>query len=162
MAAPAYSRIQIGLHWLIAALVVFQLLFAEAMEEMVEAAEEGERLSAGDALLGSAHYWVGLGVLGLVALRLALRLRAGRPAGAQGGTPAQWLAGAVHALFYVLLFVVPVLGLLAYYAGDPWGDLHKLAKPAFILLIGVHVAAALYHQFVLRDGTLRRMLVAGR
>ena len=161
MAAPAYSRTQIGLHWLIAALVVFQLLFAEAMEEMVEAAEEGERLSASDALLGGAHYWVGIAVLVFAALRLALRLRAGA-APADAASPARLAAAVVLALFYVLLFVVPVVGLLAYYSGGPWEDLHKLAKPAFILLIGVHAAAALYHQFVLRDGTLRRILVAER
>ena len=161
--SPGFSRLQIVLHWLIAALVVFQLVFAEAMEEMVEAAEEGERLSAGDAFLGSAHYWFGIAILALVALRIVLRLRTGAPAQARGaGSASQLAAKAVHLLFYVLLVAVPILGLLAYYFGDPWGEVHQLAKPAFILLIAVHAGAALYHQFVLRDGTLRRMLVAER
>jgi len=158
--APGFSKAQIILHWLIAALVLFQLLFAEGMEEMMEAGEEGERLSSTDAFLGSAHYWVGIAILGLVALRLVLRLRNGAPAPAgEAGSAAQLAARTMQVLFYVLLVVVPVVGLLAYYVGEPWDDLHQLAKPAFILLIAVHAAAALYHQFVLRDGALTRMLV---
>jgi cytochrome b561 len=52
-----------------------------------------------------------------------------------------------------------VTGLLGYYLGDPWGELHTLGKPVFIVLIAVHAAAALFHQFWIRDNTLRRMLV---
>jgi cytochrome b561 len=36
------------------------------------------------------------------------------------------------------------------------------AKPAFIILIAIHALAALYHQFWLKDGTLKRMLAPGR
>ena len=65
---------------------------------------------------------------------------------------------AMHWVFYVLLFAVPVLGLLGYYFGDPWGEIHTLAKPAFIVLIVIHAGAALFNQFVLKDGTMARML----
>jgi len=161
--SPGFSRAQIVLHWLIAALVLFQIVFGESMAEVIEAAEEGETVSSLDSLLGTAHYWFGIAILVLVGVRLVLRLRTGVPAPANGANPLLDLAPrAMHWLFYALLVVVPVLGLLAYYFGDPWGELHQLAKPAFILLIAVHAGAALYHQFVLRDGTLRRMLVAGR
>jgi cytochrome b561 len=67
-----------------------------------------------------------------------------------------------HAAFYALLVAAPILGVLAYYLGKPFGDLHELCKPALIILIGAHAAAALFHQFWLKDGTLRRMLVPGR
>ena len=39
------------------------------------------------------------------------------------------------------------------------GDIHAIAKPAFIVLIGIHAAAALAHHFVLKDAVLRKMLV---
>ncbi|WP_254634294.1 cytochrome b/b6 domain-containing protein [Mesorhizobium sp. GbtcB19] len=154
-----YSAYQIALHWLIAALVLFQLFFGESMTSVVDAAEDGQPASATDQALGSAHYWVGLAILALVLLRLVLRLASGAPAPANRGS--RWMqiaAHASHGLFYVLLFATPVVGLLAFYAGDPWGDIHSLAKPAFIVLIAVHALAALYHQFWLRDGTLKRML----
>ena len=65
----------------------------------------------------------------------------------------------MHFLFYALLVFMPVTGILAWYFGLPTGDLHELGQPAFIALIVAHVAAALWHQFVQRDGLIRRMVV---
>jgi cytochrome b561 len=158
-----YSTYQIALHWVIALLVLFQLVFGESMKMVVDAAERGRQLSAADQTMGSAHYWVGIAILALVVLRLALRLAAGAPA--PTGKSPRWMhlaAGASHALFYVLLLATPVLGLLAFYVGDPWGDIHSWSKPAFIVLIAIHALAALYHQFWLRDGTLQRMVSPSR
>ena len=158
-----YSSYQIALHWIIAALVLFQLVFGESMKMVVNAAERGRQISATDQAMGSAHYWVGIAILALVLLRLALRLAAGAATPASDGP--QWMhlaARALHALFYVLLLVTPVLGLLAFYVGNPWGGIHTLNKPAFIVLITVHALGAFYHQFWLRDGTLRRMISPAR
>ncbi|PLP55625.1 cytochrome b [Mesorhizobium loti] len=158
-----YSSYQIALHWCIAALVLFQLFFGESMTAVVDATEEGHQVSGADQALGSAHYWVGLVVLVLVALRLGLRFASGAPKPADAGP--KWMqaaARASHALFYVLLLATPIVGLLAFYMGDPWGDIHSLGKPAFIVLVVVHVLAALYHQFWLRDGTLKKMIVPVR
>jgi cytochrome b561 len=155
-----YSATQIALHWLIAALVFFQLFFGESMSMAMRAARHGRTLSPSDATLGTAHYWVGLAILALVALRIIVRRISGAPAPAEGGQ--RWLAQAArvsHGLFYVLLVAAPIAGLLGYYFGDPYGDIHSLSKPLFIVLISVHAAAALFHQFWLKDGTLRRMLV---
>lgn len=133
------------------------------MTTVVDATEEGPPVSSADQALGSAHYWVGLVVLVLVALRLGLRFVAGAPKPADAGP--KWMqaaARASHALFYVLLLAMPILGLPAFYLGDPWGDIHALGKPAFIVLIVIHVLAALYHHFWLRDGTLKKMMVPVR
>ena len=88
----------------------------------------------------------------------------------------------MHWLLYGLLFVLPILGWInASYRGFPvslfglvelpkllatrapgfgWiGDVHGvLANYAMLALVGLHVAAALYHYFVRRDGVLQRML----
>ena len=153
-----YSIFQITLHWLIAALVLFQLFYGESMTAVVDAADSGQPVPAAEQTLGSAHYWVGLAILALVLVRLVLRLISGAPAPAGRGP--RWMQVAAHAshgLFYVLLLATPAIGLLAFYLGDPWGDIHSLAKPAFIVLVAVHAVAALYHQFWLKDGTLKRM-----
>lgn len=42
--------------------------------------------------------------------------------------------------------------------GHELGDLHGALAWGLLGLIGLHVAAALYHHFVLRDGVIRRML----
>jgi cytochrome b561 len=39
-----------------------------------------------------------------------------------------------------------------------WGEMHEVFGNLLLVAIGLHVAAALWHQFALRDGTLSRML----
>ncbi|WP_421758830.1 cytochrome b [Devosia sp.] len=161
--AGGYTGVQIGLHWLIAAMVFFQLVFGESMTAVIDAAEEGGPVSVPDQILGTAHFWVGIAILVLALARFAVRLRTGAPEHAGDANPMLQLAAtAMHWLFYVLLFAVPVLGLLGYYFGDPWGQIHTLAKPVFIVLIVIHAGAALFNQFVLKDGTLMRMLKPAR
>jgi cytochrome b561 len=153
-----YTLYQIGLHWLIAALVLVQLLFGESMTTVIDAAEEGGPVSPLDANLAGLHYYVGIAILALVAIRLALRLKNGAPPPPPETSGLIELAGKLsHWLFYALLVAVPVTGLLGYYYGDPYGALHSLAKPVFIALIALHVAASLYHQFWRKDGLLLRM-----
>ncbi len=153
-----YSLPQIVLHWTIAALVILQLLFGESMVTVVDAAEEGTTVAPLDQNLAWLHYWSGIAILVLVAVRLALRLTRGVPEPLNASDVTGKLAGLTHALFYVLLVAVPITGLLGYYLGDPWGEIHQYAKPVFIILIALHLAAVLFHQFWLRDTTLRRML----
>ncbi len=156
-----YSGAQIGLHWIIAALVIFQLVFGDDMTHVRRAIARGDVITPSSAFWADAHYYIGVAVLALVAVRLVLRFAHGAPEPSQQG----WMGKAAalsHAGFYVLLITAPVLGLLAYYLGKPFGSLHTLCKPALIILIGAHAAAALFHQFWLKDGTLRRMLVPGQ
>lgn len=153
-----YSTIQIALHWLIVAAVLFQLIFGESMTNVVEALEEGNAPGAGDLQLSSAHLWVGIAILFLLAIRLAIRVFTGAPEVIGAPGLATLAATAMHWLFYALLVIVPVTGLLAKYVGDPWGDIHTIGKPVFIVLIVLHAAAALYHHFMLKDETLVRMI----
>ena len=153
-----YSIFQIGLHWLIAVLVFVQLVFGESMSEAIEAAEEGKQISGLDSGLAAIHYYFGIAILVLVAIRLALRLKNGAPS-APASSGAIELAGNIsHWMFYALLVSVPMTGLLGYYLGDPYGEIHTIAKPVFIGLIVLHVAASFYHQFWRKDGLLMRML----
>lgn len=153
-----YSGAQISLHWIIAALVIFQLIFGEDMSKAIKATERGVDLSPSQVLWADVHYYVGIAILVLILLRLTARFTWGAPPLLQQG----WMRSAArtsHAAFYVLLLAAPGLGLLAYYLGNPFGGMHSLCKPLLIALIGIHAAAALFHQFWIKDGTLLRMLV---
>lgn len=156
-----YSAIQILLHWLIALLVLFQLLFGESIGMVLRAERRGTVPDPSDVTLANFHYWVGITILVLVMLRILMRLSFGAPPSAGGSAMSELAAKVTHGLFYLLLVVTPVTGLLAFYAGEPFGDIHELAKPVFIVLIVLHALAALWHQFWLKDGTLRRMVVPG-
>jgi len=152
-----YSRVQIMLHWAVAVLIVFQLIFGESMTEAWEAIEEGA--AANMTLMVWAHIVAGIAVVALVCWRLALRLTRGVPAAPAGESAAIRVAGHLgHAGLYVLMIGAPITGLLAWYGGvTDLAEVHELAKPALIILILVHVAAALYHHFFLKDGLLDRM-----
>lgn len=156
-----YSRTQIGLHWGVAALVIFQLFYGEDMSHVMRATARGAIITPSDAFWADIHYYIGVAVLALVLARLLIRLVRGAPEPAQQGFMRK-AAALSHGGFYILLIAAPVLGLLAYYLGKPFGDLHEFCKPALIILIGAHAAAALFHHFWLKDDTLRRMLAPGQ
>ena len=166
MAVPApaahYSLAQILLHWGIAALVVWQLVFGESLPEAERLARQGQTADATTAFLADSHIWAGFAILALAALRLILRLRRGTPQTEAANGLAAAVARWSHNLFYFLLFFMPITGILDYYFRLPTGVIHELGKPAFIVLIALHVAAALWHAVIRRDGTMRRMLIPAR
>jgi len=171
----AYGLIAVGLHWLIAAVVIG--LFALGLW-MVE--------------LGYYDPWYnrapelhkGIGVL--LALTLVVRLlwRQINPQPAPDPGHASWerrTARAVHGLLYLLLALVMLSGYListadgraidvfgwfavpATLSGLPnqedWaGELHLILAITLIVLAAIHALAALKHHFLDRDGTLLRML----
>ncbi|QKK33354.1 cytochrome b (plasmid) [Rhizobium indicum] len=158
--ARGYSGLQIALHWLIAALVAFQLIFGESMTASVDSMAEGGAASPFDQNVANLHYWFGMAILGLVVLRLFVRLTHGAPS-RPDDIPGwmSFVSRITHWIFYALLIAVPVTGLLGFYTDGPFGDIHAWAKPVFIGLIVLHAGAALFHQFWLKDGLLRTMLV---
>ena len=169
-----YTGTAKALHWTIVALLIVQFIAAWTMPDI-------KRDTKPDTLI-NLHISVGVLILFVAVLRLAWR--AGPPAPPpQDGLPPWQVqsARAVHWLLYALLFVLPVLGWLnASWRGFPvimfglelpkllatrapgggWtGDVHALlATYGLLTLVGLHVAAALYHYFIRRDGVLQRML----
>lgn len=158
MSAPqGYSKAQIWLHWIIAVLILLQFLFHEGMEEAWRALNRGEAVTGNAAQI---HVFVGILVLALVVVRLILRFRRGVPDLPPDGNPLQDLAAKLtHAALYVLLVLIPVSGMAAWFGGvGVAGGAHGAMFAALMILILLHIAAALYHQFVLKDGLISRMM----
>jgi cytochrome b561 len=154
-----YASAQIAMHWLIALLVIVQLVVAESMTTMFDAMEEGEPVASQVATGGWVHYWVGIAILALMVTRLAMRLVLGAPPHAPGSSPLQNAAAtAVHAALYLVLLAAPISGLVAFYGLAEVGDLHALVRTALFVLVLLHVAGALFNQLVRKDGTLMRMM----
>ncbi len=64
---------------------------------------------------------------------------------------------------YVLIVVLPVSGIAAWFLGAaPAAGVHVIAKTALLPLIFLHAAGALVHHFVWKTDVLRRMLVPER
>jgi cytochrome b561 len=161
-------------HWLVAISVIIQaplgiiLVYAE--------------LGAWQDRLYNFHKSLGVLILILMVLRLLNRLIVGAPA--PEPTIANWqrtLSSSVHGGLYLLLILQALVG---YWANSAFGAatpffglfeippiggkneplsgnlfmLHRWIGIALILLVGLHVAAALQHYFIQRDGVLQRML----
>lgn len=176
-ALPTRPRALKVLHWLTA---LFLLLAAALI--LIRDEVDGRALRIW-LLEGHRHF--GLLILLLFLVRVGMRLRLGKLPG-EGGTSAliRAAAGCTHIALYVLLLVQPLLGwalsnaegkpvhffgitLPALVASDE--DLadnltvwHQDVAWLLLALITLHVGAALWHHFVLRDRTLRMMLPARR
>jgi cytochrome b561 len=179
--AATYSVTARRLHWWTFTLLAVQIpvgLFMVRYGEATNFAEPTPKLY-------DAHKLIGLAILLLAAVRLTYRLVHGAPSDEPTLQPWEKLVSHLtHWAIYALLFIVPLLGWLAisYYGPfEPFGIklpalaaqddakatrtffLHMVAAYALIVLLAMHVGAALQHYLIKKDGVLRRMWVrAGR
>lgn len=151
-----YSMAQIALHWAIAALFAVNYIVSDGMGKA--AFQKAQGLAVESAVPGW-HVPMGIALLGLMVLRVVLRLVQGAPAQPEGGNPMQEkVAVAAHGLLYVLMILGPMAGIAAWGFGvQVAGDVHAVVMNLALVLIGLHVVGALYHQFVLKDNLLSRM-----
>lgn len=160
-AVPAsYSIPQKALHWLMALLILFNLIFSDVMKEVAEAYERGEVPSPEDLTFANIHAYAGIMVLCLGLLRLGLRLVKGAPAAPPEEPPVLRLAAKLaHGTFYALFFLLPLSGIGAYYfANETAGFVHGGPLKALMwLLIAVHILALLVHQFYWKTPVASRM-----
>ena len=168
-----YTWTAIVLHWLIAIAVIVQFKWGWWMQDIPKQ-PPGARVDA-----YNLHKSVGLTILALMTVRLLWRWR--HPAPALPAMPG-WqrrLAHVNHWVLYAALFVMPVAGYLgSVFSGYPvryfgmtlpaWGVKDEALKglcsgvhlvTSFVLFFAVvlHVAAALKHALIDRDGLLSRM-----
>jgi cytochrome b561 len=155
-----YTRTQILLHWLIAALVIFQLLLGEDIVPAFRAFSRGTEPSADAMFSADLHVYVGISILVLACIRLALRLRYGSPALPEGESAFfRLLAQVAHVVLYGAIFLMPLTGMLTWYFDLEWmGEVHETGKPIIIAVIAAHAAGALWQHFVAKSGVLMRMI----
>jgi cytochrome b561 len=173
----SYGWIAIVLHWTIAILIVGQWTLGKVMKNIAD-----QRLSFD---LIQWHKSFGFLILGLAVLRLAWRLVNPRPAlpvemGGLERQAANWTHRALYALMFVMpftgwaiasttvldiptfafyLFVIPDMPMAKSDAAEAlWTSVHQALGWLLLVLVMLHVAAALRHHFLLRDGVLSRML----
>ena len=172
--SPRYSRVAIALHWLMALVVLGLIGWGMWMADLPKGPERSWAFGV--------HKSFGLLALLLIVVRLGWRIGHRPPANpALNGLEAR-LAGATHHLLYLLLVLVPAMGLTSVsFTKYPlkffgitlpkpgWPDealnalfssTHKLLAWTLAAMIVLHIAAAIRHA-LRRDGTLQRMLPGG-
>lgn len=152
-----YSRTQIALHWGAAILIVLQFVLHEPIADAWRIMERGGQV-AFDPIV-SLHVFGGIAVLALAVWRLVLRSSRGVPPPPEA-EPARLKVAAhlTHLSLYVLLILMPITGIFAWFGGvEAAAEVHEALRIALLALVALHVAAALWHQFWLKDGLMLRM-----
>jgi cytochrome b561 len=154
-----YSVAQIALHWIIAALILVQFLASESMEHAWDAFEDGDVLASGAMPLAYLHIAFGIAVLVLAVARVWLRLTRDAPAlHTEGPAVARIAARSVHGLLYLLIFLVPLSGAVAWFLGiGPAAEAHEVLKSVLLVVVVVHVLGAVVQHFVIKSNVLVRM-----
>jgi cytochrome b561 len=176
--APAPARYGAGavtFHWTAAALIVFLGALGLLFDDIPREARP---------FWINVHVCFGLFYLALVIARLLWRATHKAPdLPPDVGEFSRRTSFAVHYLLYVLMLLIPVIGVVARVSHgrsfDYWvfqlnfgvasnpavfhpaEKIHQLLAYALFALAGLHAAAAVYHHFVRRDGILLRMMTGG-
>jgi cytochrome b561 len=167
--ASRYQPVLVALHWLLALMIIGLLCLGFFVLATMPNADPRKL----DILVW--HMAGGMFVLVLMILRLVIRMWSARPATASTGSPLlDRLASIAHSILYAIVFLMIVTGwftgwlisgvfqrngesLPNSFAVFPTFQAHAVLAVLLAILIAVHTAAALYHQFVLRDGLFRRI-----
>lgn len=178
MSNTRYTPTAIGLHWLIAAILIGLFGVGLYMTSL--------KLSPQKLQIYSWHKWAGVTVFLLALIRIGWRI-GHRPPPDPAGMP-RWQAIAahgVHHLLYLLMIAIPLSGWLMSSAkgfqtvwfgvlplpdlldknkelGDLLQTVHKFLNYSLAGLVLAHAGAALKHHLVDRDDVLARMLPISR
>jgi len=172
-----YHPALVAMHWLLAFMVIAALFMGETVV--------GETSNADPAKIGILrnHMIFGSSILVLMLLRLFIRSRTEKPPHADiGNSTLNTLGIWAHWALYAVVIMMCLSGIgTSLAAGLP--DIifngsgaplpadfevffprlvHGALASVLMLLIAAHVAAALYHQFMRKDGLLSRMWFGAR
>ncbi len=156
-----YDPVARYLHWAVVLLILVQFSSAWSWDLF-------EKGTTGRFVLFQCHLYSGYTLLALALLRIVWRLTHRPPPLPAGSSRLVEIAShAVHGLLYLAILVQPILGIVMITAfGKSLGrwpnEAHELIADGLLVLVGLHVAGALFHQFVLRDRLIERMLPARR
>lgn len=171
--AQSYDAVTRFFHWTVLVVLLIEFPIAWAMPDI-------HKDTRPDGLI-AWHLFFGALLLLLIALRLLWRLTHAAPPPEPMPRWQELAAKAAHGGLYLGLIAMPLLGwanassrgwdvkMLGIVplpalapTGSSWGheagDIHQTVAIALLVLIGLHVLAALYHHWIQHDGTLRRML----
>lgn len=169
-----YAPSSIALHW--AMLLLLAAVYACIL--LRENFPKGSDLREG---LKTWHFMLGLTVLALVVVRIVARLMTTSPPITPEPPPWQTLlASLLHYALYAFMIAMPIAGWVILSASgkiipffgielpalvgpskslaEQVKELHETVATIGYFLIGLHALAALYHHYVRKDDTLRRML----
>ena len=173
-----YSSLSITLHWA----MLLLLIAVYACMELREYYPKGSDFREG---LKMWHFMFGLTVLLLVLIRVVARVTGSTPPITPD--PPAWqtlIARLTHLALYAFMIAMPIAGWVILSASGKAIPFYGLELPALVglnkalaeqvkelhetvatigyFLVGLHAVAALFHHYIVKDDTLRRMMPGPR
>ncbi|MCC7119077.1 MAG: cytochrome b/b6 domain-containing protein [Anaerolineales bacterium] len=162
-----YHSWQVTYHWLTALLIFITYIIGKVMTRMPN--DDPSKLTP-----LTVHMVIGILVLLILIVRFIAQMKFPRPPRPAVKDIFYRLAKSIHHTLYLFIFIMTVSGIaLALRANIPQAVLgsaalpenfnflphtvHDFLAPLLLMLILLHIGAALYHQFVLKDNLLARM-----
>lgn len=166
-----YNPALVAIHWLMALLVIMMLGVGKFMMPTVPV-EDPQK-----PMMLQTHAYIGIAIAVLLVIRLVLRFTTKRPAPADAGNAfLNWVAKATHFLLYAFMLGMVASGMGLFQLADlpsifsgatpypadyfssfaPRGG-HGIFSGLLLALVALHFGAAMYHQFIKKDGLLGRM-----
>lgn len=166
-----YHPALVALHWIVALLIFFMMAAGKLVLLMMPNTAE-------KILPLTGHVSIGIAILVLLVIRFIVRVTTQKPAPADAGHPLLNKIGVVtHYLLYLAAFGMVLSGMGMAQASNLFQILfgnaglplpedfwvypprigHGVTATVLLLLIALHIGAALYHQFIRKDNLLARM-----
>lgn len=169
-APKRYHPALVAIHWLMALLVIIMLGVGKVVMPGVSP-EDPQKV-----MMLQFHAYIGMALTVLLVIRLVLRYATKRPAPADAGNAfLNFVAKATHFLLYAFMFGMVLSGLgmfqlanlpAVFSGAQPYPSNffdfpprigHGLTSWLLLVLVALHFGAAMYHQFIRKDGLLGRM-----
>jgi cytochrome b561 len=170
-----YHPMLVVLHWISAFLIIAALVLGSVVMVKIPNSDPMKFEALRSHMLG------GMAIVFLMVIRLIIRSRTQHPAAASTGSPGlDRLAKISHRVLYIAVLGMGLSGLMmAWQVGLPqilfaggnlpvdfWvypiRNVHYVISRLLMVWIALHIAGAIYHIFILRDGLLGRMFFGRR
>jgi cytochrome b561 len=170
-----YHPILVVLHWILAFLIIAALSLGAVVMVKIPNTDPMKFEALRSHMLG------GMAIVFLMVIRLIIRSRTQHPpAASTGSSGLDRLATISHRVLYIAVFGMGVSGLIMALQTDlphilfvggnlppdfwlyPIRSVHYVFSRLLLVSIALHIAGAMYHAVVLRDGLLKRMFFGRR
>ena len=165
-----YSKRTSTLHWLVFLLILAALFLGHFLADSENAAQKLSLLPM--------HFLIGSIILPLTLLQIYFRKKDGEPAPANDNPLLNKIAAATHGLLNLSLIALPISGIITVATsgvvevmkkGDPSllkdfdevgaMEFHEILVGVMLALLAFHAVAALYHQFIVKDNLMHRIMI---
>ena len=154
-----YNKFHILIHWLVVVIILIQMITGDKIALEFLAIRNQVINIDGNTSNSQIHMLGGLFIILLMAIRVFLRIKFGVPAPTKKtNDPLKFLSTFVHLGIYLILFAIPITGLLAFSTINVnLGIAHKILVNILYLFVIFHLIGVAFHQIFLGDNIMERI-----